>query len=88
MMQGATDLPSPLILPEPAFASRRARPVLARLAASMVLAGSDLKALRTAVAEDNNMSAIGGSIGNKCSVRYSGSATAFTDNPYFDSLKE
>ena len=36
----------------------------------------------------NNMSAIGGSIGNKCSVRYSGSATAFTENPYFDSLKE
>lgn len=32
MMQGATDLPSPLVLPEPAFASRRASPALARLA--------------------------------------------------------
>lgn len=31
MMQGATDLPSPLALPEPAFASRRASPALARL---------------------------------------------------------
>ena len=36
----------------------------------------------------NNMSAIGGSIGNKRSVRYSGRATAFTDNLYFNSLKE
>ena len=35
-----------------------------------------------------NVGAIGGSIRNKCSVRYPGSAGAFTDNPYFDSLKE
>ena len=37
----------------------KASTVLARLAASLVLEGSDLKALRAAVAEDENMIAIG-----------------------------